>query len=411
MSNGNSLNPARDPVESWNAVRASLRGSPWESLTLREAAEQTGMRWSFMWGDNTVGSFIALEWDNLKELRGFGSVKTRRLLAILQSVLAKGRLSLTTSHDAAGVGQSTFRAALPKQQATASANRVLEALGLHADVPLCLVSFSNRVKHVLSRERVETLGQLVQWFAVHDLTVGTRGLGSRSLKELGTFWSALLSRSHDVLSRFLPLASEGRGMSLPAAISHLFTRLGRSHLEVLRRRFACGQTLRQASTGVCGTRARGAQIEACFLHLLRSTLECFPAEWQLLWTAWERATPLSDCLGDALLSSGQRVIAAGAIARLIAKSPEGKATTEHHRRQFRAWFQEVRSCPDFYSQGVKLQSFLQLRGGEDMRASMLAFLSRQPGVDVVQEGRVVISRRRSPHQGRARARSSGSRRL
>ena len=382
MMRGHDTN--EDASAIWDAARTSLRATSWESLSLREAAERVGMTWPFMRGGDELGSFLALDWEKLRRLRGFGRVKVGKLLSIAQSASGRGMF--------ATMPPDKVRPRNPVAS-VASVMHCLDARRIRFDAPICLVNVSNRVRHVLRREHVETLGQLVEWLAGNGDLSGIRGLGCRSLGELTAFQVALTSLAEDGLADFLPVAVEGQGLSLDAAVAHLLSRLGKGHIEFLRRRFALGQTLPQASAGLRITRARGAQIEDGFLKALKARIECFPSEWQGLWTAWERATPVVECLQHPRLSPERRVIAAGAIARLIAKSPEGKATIKHRKEQFRGWLSEIRRCQEFHSEGIKLQSFLKARGQDEVLGAMLAFLSKQPGIEVLAQGRVVCRKR------------------
>ena len=273
--------------------------------------------------------------------------------------------------------------------------RVFEEIGIPTDFPLSLGNLSNRVRRLLHREHVDTVGQLIQWFSCEGQLDGhhVRGMGRRSREELQVLRVAFLTRKREVLGRFLPLTPNGHGVSFASAIAQLFTRLSTRDLEFLLRRHRYRQTIARASDGVCGPRGRAGPIERCFLRSLRLALEWFCDEKQLLWNAWEEGIPLVEHFGDAL-NYEQKQVAASAVTRLFCKSTEGKAIQGYRRQQFRAWLDELRTCPDFYSTGVRVGLFLRAKGAEQRQTSFFAFLAKKAHVEVQEEAGLVLSRRR-----------------
>jgi len=273
--------------------------------------------------------------------------------------------------------------------------RVLEEMDIPADCPLSLGNLSSRVRHLLHREHVDTIGQLIRWFG-RDGQLDwhrVRGMGRRSREELQMLRAAFMARKREVLGRFLPLSPNGHGVSFASAVAQLFTRLSTRDLEFLLRRHSYRQTIARASDGVCGTRGRASQIERCFLRSMCHVLEWFCDDRQILWNAWEKGLPLVEHFCD-VLNSEQKQIAASAVARLFCKSTEGKAIQGYHRQQFRAWLDELRACPDFHATGVRVGLFLRAKGAEQLQTSFLAFLAKKAHVEVQEEAGLVLSKQR-----------------
>ncbi|HUT58258.1 MAG TPA: hypothetical protein VNA25_10465, partial [Phycisphaerae bacterium] len=127
--------------------------------------------------------------------------------------------------------------------------KVLEEIGIPPDFPLSLSTLSSRVKRLLHREHVDTVGQLIQWFSCDSQLDGrrVRGMGRRSREELQVFRAAILTRKHELLGRFLPLAPDGHGVSFASAMAQMFMRLSMRDVEFLLRRHHYRQTIARDS--------------------------------------------------------------------------------------------------------------------------------------------------------------------
>ena len=90
--------------------------------------------------------------------------------------------------------------------------RVFEEIGIPTDFPLSLGNLSNRVGHLLHREHVDTVGQLIQWFSRDGQLDGhrVRGMGWRSREELQMLRAAFLTCKREVL-RVRPKTVKGPG--------------------------------------------------------------------------------------------------------------------------------------------------------------------------------------------------------
>lgn len=357
---------AVDPV-AWETLRRELGSSRWASLSLREAANHVGMRWGYIRGDDPVGSFLTLTWDELSQVRGFGRKKLRHLMAVLQSA----RASCLPQED-------PVRTAVSEEDREKAVRANLQNLSIPLWSSVELLALPTRAKAFLRKSGARDLDGLAGVLCGMDQgsVVGPPGVGQCTMERLRSLSAALLNGSADRISSFLPLGPNGHGLSFTRAASRLFESFGSSEREMLHRRLGEMQTLREAARCLSRTRGRASQIDSSFLRGLERIMESFPEDRLRFWKAWERCEPITDLLEQDGSELSARTLPR-TIERLCARSREGRAIIAARRRQFVAWRKELGTMPELCAEGVRVASFLRARGSPHLLVPFIDYLSRR----------------------------------
>jgi hypothetical protein len=287
--------------------------------------------------------FLDHDGKRIFRLHGFGKKKITRLCDILETLQQGG----------SEVKQEECNPPMALARAT------LDRWNISADFPCRLIALPIRISHYCEENEITTLDALLgEWERLgHSGFKAKKNLGRKSVNELESFISGLVSGNSELASRFLPLDPNGSGADLAASLAHVLLDQSPAEMEMLKLRLLDRLTLEESAASHELTRERVRQVEMKFLTRILLRLEYFRGLNEKLlkgWVEMEDWFALVGWNGD----PDHGALAKAALESIFRDSPQGVARELSYETRMEKLEDDLESCPDLWFGGTSLEYFL-----------------------------------------------------
>ncbi len=358
----------------WEAVRAKALTLGWhdeDSPFVANLAGRHGSEWFMKRRDDRVSEFMPHDADSLfNHLYGFGEIKCRRLIEILEAAV-----------DASDVSDGTEWAEGGKQRILPKAAEVLDRWGVPPNYPLHLVPLSTRLLNFCQQQEITSLPTLLDFWE----TIGWNGLlahdniGRRTAQELQDLSTAITTADATSVRRWLPLNDGETGLCLRRALAFCYGALTAQEVDVLTLRLVEKWTLEESAADYGITRERVRQYEAAYLKGIRDILEWFAHEHATMLEAWMEGREWQAQVFPQTSSEAAILILAG-IESCFADTPQGVARRLAREAELQGWLDGLTNHRDLHLGGVDLQSYLDSTVAAERQPEFIGELTSKGGV-------------------------------
>lgn len=329
-------------VQRWQELSRRAKGNALASSRIRDLAQRAGFEWYVARGDECLRDFLDYDGEAILRLHGFGKKKLTRLCDILEPLL-----------------EEHFESEQPDLPPLTLALESLKRWDVPLDFPYCLVALPIRISHYCVENGITTLGALLgEWERLgHAGFKAKKNLGRKSVDELESFISSLVSGNIALAARFLPIKPDSSGANFAASLTHVLLEQSPAEIEMLRLRLQSGMTLEESADSQGLTRERVRQVEAKFLRQVVLRLEHFSRLNKDLLKAWvelEDWFALVRWNGDV----DYGLLAKAALESILRDSPQGVARQLSHEARMEELEDELGACPDLWFGGTSFEHFL-----------------------------------------------------
>ncbi len=344
--------------ERWDRLVIRARQINWGNAELGSLGKRCGTPWFENRSNERIADYLGYDGKSLVLLHGFGRGKIARLCEIVTALLGPDDPSVDSGDILVDGSEYVPESILPPP--TGPDPR--EALGQWAvpeSFPCRLVRFSKRLQNFLENQGVNTIGDLLAtWEQLGRAgLIRQKNLGKKTVEEVETLVSALQSADHTEVSRFLPLATEGEGLSLTSAVAMVAGDLTSFEVQLLHHRLGVGKTLEESAEGTGLTRERVRQIEAGLIVDLRERLGYFADRYKELVELWLRDKDWFEVVRPA----DHAAIIKGALEAILDELPQAVARRLNDESEREGVLAEIRSDPDLWFGGIPVHDFLTMR--------------------------------------------------
>jgi len=326
----------------WERLSGRVRSRALADEWVHDLAQRAGFDWYFARGDETLAEFLEHDGEGIFQLYGLGKTKVSRLCDILEKLTD---------------GDEDVVIDLPRPISPVES---LDKWVVSLDFPYDLISLPIRLCHYFEENGITTLGGILEQWARLGATgfKAERNIGRKSVNELGAFVDSLVSGNVEVVSRFLPLGSEGVGTDLAASLVHVLVDRSPVELEMLERRLQEGLTLEESAETLDLTRERVRQVESKFLQQVQRRLDHYTSRRDEILDAWmgsEDWFALVRWNGNPDFG----LLAKAALESIFRDSPQGVARELSDEARMENLEDLLESSPDLWFGGTRLEEFLR----------------------------------------------------
>jgi len=365
MSDGNSS--IDELSERWDQLVIRARRINWGDAELGNLGKRCGTPWFENRSNERIADYVGYDAKNLVLLHGFGRGKIARLCEIVTALLGPDDSTVVSGdiyiHKLESVPDS-----IPPPQIGPDPREALVQWAVPESFPCRLVRFSKRLKNFLENQGVNSIDDLLAiWEQLgRSGLIRQKNLGKKTVEEVGVLVLALQSADHTEVSRFLPLATEGEGLSLSSSVAMVAGDLTSVEAQLLHHRLAVGKTLEESAEGTGLTRERVRQIEARLIVDLRERLGYFTDSYKELVELWLRDKDWFEVVRPA----EHAAIIKGALEAIFAELPQAVARQLNDESEREVIFAELRSHPELWFGGISVHEFLTMRVPEVRHAAI-----------------------------------------
>jgi len=327
----------------WEILSGKAKDTALASSRVRDLAKQAGFEWYVSRGDECLVDFLDYDGEGICRLYSFGKTKITRLCDILET-LQENDPEIELEPD------------LPPMT---KALETMERWNVPVNFPCSLLALPIRVSHYCEENQIATLDALLtEWERLgYSGFKAKKNLGRKSVDELETFISSLVSGDFKLASRFLPIDADGSGADFAASLAHVLLEQTPAEMEMLNLRLLVGMTLEESAETHELTRERVRQVEAKFLTQVSLRLDHFRRLNEDLLRSWVE-------LGDWFTlvrwngDPDHGLLAKAALESIFRDSPQGIARELSDEARMEKLENELGACPDLWFGGTSLENFL-----------------------------------------------------
>jgi hypothetical protein len=293
--------------------------------------------------EDRVADFVALSWEQLHRLRGFGRKKIESLVAVLSAAAPAERLRSPTE-------------AWPE---------VLARLSIPDEFPLDLVPLPARLLEFCCESKVNTLGDLLRFYEScggETALLKVRNLGRGTTAVARRLYDAAASGDVTALCDFLPLSPSGGGLHLAEGLVMLLRTADESRRTVLVQRLLVGDTLDAVGNRIGVSRERVRQLEIETLRPAAALLAWFTQECDECFARLAAGEPCAEIFTG--YAEPDQKLAWAVIERLFDDSPVGEAFARESEAFCAGWIETLHGTPDFWRGQILLRDWVASHGGE-----------------------------------------------
>jgi len=357
--------------ERWDRLVIRARLIDWGDAELGELGKRCGTPWFGNRSHERVTDYLGYDAKSLMLLHGFGRGKIARLSEIVSALLGPADPSVDSGYLSMD-GSKYVPDSISPPPAGPSLRESLGKWGVPESFPCRLVRLSKRLQNFLENQGLNTIGDLLAtWEQLgRSGLIRQKNLGKKTVEEVAAFIVALQSADRSEVSRFLPLATEGEGLSLTSAVAMVASDLTSFEAELLHHRLVVGKTLEESAEGTGLTRERVRQIEAGLIADLRDRLGYFDDSYKRLVELW-----LCDKgWFDVVRPANHAAIIKGALEAIFEELPQAVARRLNDEVEREAVLAELRSHPELWFGGIPVHEFLMMRVPEVRHAAICDYL-------------------------------------
>lgn len=354
-------------LERWDKLVIRARRINWGNAELGNLGKRCGTPWFENRSRERIADYLGYDAKSLVLLHGFGRGKIARLCEIVTALLGPDDPSVI-SGDISIDGSGHVPESISPPPTGPDPRVVLGQWAVPESFPCRLVRFSNRLQNFLENQGINTIGDLLAtWEQLgRSGLIQQRNLGKKTVEEVGAWVFALQSADYAEVSRFLPLATEGEGLSLTSAVTMLAGDLTSLEAQLLHYRLVVGKTLEESAEGTGLTRERVRQIEAGLIADLRERLGYFADNYKELVEFWLREKEWFELVRP----TDHAAIIKGALESIFEELPQAVARRLNDESEREAILAELRSHPELWFGGIPVLEFLTMRVPEVRRAAI-----------------------------------------
>jgi len=354
-------------LERWDKLVIRARRIDWGDAELGELGKRCGTPWFANRSRERIADYLDYDAKSLALLYGFGRGKIARLSEIVSASLGPDNPSVD-SGDISNDGSEYVPESIPPPSTGPDPRVALGRWAVPESFPCRLVRFSKRLQNFLENQGINTVGDLLAtWEQLgHSGLIRQKNLGKKTVAEVGALVLALQSADHTEVSRLLPLATEGEGLTLTSAVAMVAGDLTSFEVQLLHHRLVDGKTLEESAEGTGLTRERVRQIEAGLIADLRERLGYFADSYKGLVELWLRDKDWFEVVRP----TDHAAIIKGALEAIFEELPQAVARRLNDESEREAVLAEIRSHPELWFGGIPVHEFLTMRVPEVRRAAI-----------------------------------------
>jgi transcriptional regulator with XRE-family HTH domain len=357
--------------ERWDRLVIRARRINWGDAELGNLGKRCGIPWFQNRSHERISEYLQYDAKNLVLLHGFGRGKIARLSEIVTALLGPDDPSVDSGN--LSVCESEYVPdSIPPPPTGPDPREALRLWAVPESFPCRLVRFSKRLQNFLENQGVNTIGDLLATWEQQGRSglIRQKNLGKKTVEEVAALFLALQSADHTEVSRFLPLATKGEGLSLTIAVAMVAGDLTSLEAQLLHHRLVVGKTLEESAEGTGLTRERVRQIEAGLIADLRERLGYFADSFKELVELWLRDKEWFEVVRPA----DHAEIIKGALEAIFEELPQAVARRLNDESEHEALLAELRSHPELWFGGIPVHEFLTTRVPEGRHAAICNYL-------------------------------------
>lgn len=351
----------------WDRLVLRARRINWGDAELGNLGKRCGIPWFENRSRERIADYLGYDAKSLVLLHGFGRGKIARLSEIVTALLGRQDSSVDSA-DISDYESEYVPDSIPPRPTGPDPREALGQWAVPESFPCRLVRFSKRLQNFLENQGVNTIGDLLATWEQQGRSglIRQKNLGKKTVEEVAAMVLALQSADHTEVSRFLPLATEGVGLSLTSAVAMVSGDLTSFEAQLLHHRLVVGKTLEESAEGTGLTRERVRQIEARLITDLRERLGYFADSHKRLVELWLREKDWFELVRPA----DHAAIIKGALDAIFEELPQAVARRLNDESEREAILAELRSHPELWFGGIPVHEFLTMRVPEVRRAAI-----------------------------------------